>query len=140
MYTVPTIADRRFNDDGTVTLFLTYRSDSGAPDITLPVTAASDAELAAAVSQRLTILNRNRDFFLSVKVGTAVVLTPDTPPDPPTQDQLDRQAFIEAVRANRATEKAFDLGLVKQDAVDAAAAAMKDAFKPGYETILAGIL
>jgi len=77
-----------------------------------------------------------------VTLGAREVVAPATPtPKVPTQDDIDREAFVVLVRDIRSKRAEVDAGVGKttQADVDAAVASMKDAYKDEYAPLLVGV-
>lgn len=98
--------------------------------------ARDDADLDRQVLARAAA--KSRPITLGVRTVTA---PPRRDPAPPSQDDLDREAFAAKVREYRGLAAAVKAGVGKttQDDVDAKVAEIKAAYRDEYAPMLVGV-
>lgn len=134
---------REFESDGTVRLVCSL-TGAGVDPVTRDARITDGVTLISLKAQlagMLAGLNSIQSVTASVPLNAPLDVTPPPPkpPVPPTQDELDRATFVAAYRLHVGMQKAVADGIKQAGDADvvAAAVAMKAAFKPGYETLLA---
>jgi hypothetical protein len=122
-------------------LVIRYSRDDSAETVTETVTVTGAPNVPAMAAAGLARLNALLTAEQALSLGAITLPGPPKPPDPPpdpTQDELDRQAFLAAYQAYRAMQRAVKDGITAADAAEVvqATTAMKNAFKPGYESLI----
>jgi hypothetical protein len=75
---------------------------------------------------------------ITSKPNDVLDLSPPAPP-PPTQDQIDRQAYQALVQQYRAIKSALSFGILTQSDLDKVISDLKTTYQTGYEVYLIGI-
>lgn len=99
-----------------------------------------DASLQQQVKAQLAKLAAIDSAVASLPTGTIAII-PDKLPDPPTQDDLDLQAFSALVDHYRSVQAELKAGIdkVTQADLDAIAEQIKASFKDSYAKLLVGL-
>lgn len=129
--------DRR---EGELTIGIEYARDD-SPELareTFVLTSPPNVSVLAKVGlDRLNAILAAEQALALGPIPLPVV-KPPVPPPAPTQDQLDRQTFIAAYVTFLKMQRAVSTGIKQPNDKDVsdATAAMKAAFKPGYEALI----